>query len=205
LDGDPPKIPRMVPTRDWAPPSFPTHLSITARSSTTIGTGTGEPQQRLRVDASFHQFRSPFWEEHGAVFAGRSAFPMVERPRGSRQSTGHASDSREPETTRLGIGPRCRNLVVTLRMQDGLRAASRRCCGSFAKQVAGNVENGEAPRLLWNRLEIRLDEKPRPSLRRSGSRHGQPRRQSPPHGVAVPSSDNGVGHYRLALSYRQFA
>jgi hypothetical protein len=35
--------------------------------------GTGKPQQRLRVDASFHQFRSPFWEGHGAVFAGRSA------------------------------------------------------------------------------------------------------------------------------------
>ena len=35
---------------------------------------------------------------------------------------------------------------------------SRRCGGSFAEQVAGNVENGEAPTLLRERLGIRLDE-----------------------------------------------
>src|SRR5712671_638105 len=29
-DGNPHKLPRMVPTRDWAPPSFPTHPSMTA-------------------------------------------------------------------------------------------------------------------------------------------------------------------------------
>jgi hypothetical protein len=39
----------------------------------------------------------------------------------------------------------------------GLCGASRRCTGGFAKLVAGNVENGKAPTLLWERLEIRLD------------------------------------------------
>jgi hypothetical protein len=35
---------------------------------------------------------------------------------------------------------------------------SRRSGGSFAKQVAWNVEKGEAPTLLWEHLGIRLDE-----------------------------------------------
>jgi hypothetical protein len=43
-------------------------------------------------------------------------------------------------------------------MQDGVHGTSRRCGGSFAKQVAGNVEKGEAPTLLRERLEISLDE-----------------------------------------------
>ena len=34
----------------------------------------------------------------------------------------------------------------------------RRCGGGFAEQVAGNIEKGKAPTLLWERLEIRLDE-----------------------------------------------
>ena len=42
-------------------------------------------------------------------------------------------------------------------MQDGVRGTSRRCGGGFAKQVAGDVEKGEAPTLLRERLEIRLD------------------------------------------------
>jgi hypothetical protein len=66
LNGNPQKVPRMVPTRDWAPPSFPTHPSMTGNHHQPhSGTGTGEPQQRLRVDASFHQLRSPVWEGHG--------------------------------------------------------------------------------------------------------------------------------------------
>ena len=39
----------------------------------------------------------------------------------------------------------------------GCRGASGCCTGGFAKLVAGNVENGKAPTLLWKRLEIRLD------------------------------------------------
>jgi hypothetical protein len=48
--------------------------------------------------------------------------------------------------------------LVTPRMQDGARGTSCRYGGGFAKQVAGNVEKGEAPTLLRERLEIRLDE-----------------------------------------------
>ena len=43
-------------------------------------------------------------------------------------------------------------------MQDGVRGTSRRCGGGFAKQVAGNVEKGEAPTFVRHRIEIRLDE-----------------------------------------------
>ena len=40
----------------------------------------------------------------------------------------------------------------------GVRGPSRRCGGGFAKQVAGNVDKGEAPILLRECLEIPLDE-----------------------------------------------
>ena len=43
-------------------------------------------------------------------------------------------------------------------MQDRAWGTSSRCGGGFAKQVAGNVEKGEAPTLLRERFEIRLDE-----------------------------------------------
>ena len=53
-------------------------------------------------------------------------------------------------------------MVLTSLVTQGSRArsrvASRRCGGSFAKQVAGNVEKGKAPTLLRERFEIRLDE-----------------------------------------------
>jgi hypothetical protein len=39
-----------------------------------------------------------------------------------------------------------------------LRGTTRRRCGGFAKQVPGNVENGETPTPLGERLEVRLDE-----------------------------------------------
>jgi hypothetical protein len=39
----------------------------------------------------------------------------------------------------------------------GLCGTSRCRSGGFAKLVPGNVENGEAPTLLWERLEIGLD------------------------------------------------
>ena len=48
--------------------------------------------------------------------------------------------------------------LVTARMRDGLRGTSSRCGGGFAKQMAGNVEDGEAPTFLRERIEIRLDE-----------------------------------------------
>ena len=42
-------------------------------------------------------------------------------------------------------------------LTGGVSGTSRRYCGGFAKQVAGNAEDGETPTLLWKRLEIRLD------------------------------------------------
>jgi hypothetical protein len=42
----------------------------------------------------------PLLEGHGGVLAGRSASGIDQIPRGSRQSAGHARDSREQETTR---------------------------------------------------------------------------------------------------------
>jgi hypothetical protein len=75
---DPLKIPRMEPTRIGHPlfsyPTFPWRQHHQPRSG-----GTGEPQQRLRVDASFHRARSPFWEGHGGVFVDRSPSGMEER------------------------------------------------------------------------------------------------------------------------------
>jgi hypothetical protein len=78
---------------------------------------------------------------------------------GSRQSAGHAWDAREPKTRGLEISLRCR-LHSSRRgcRTGGVCGTSRHCGGGFAKQVAGNVEKREAPTLLRERLEIRLDE-----------------------------------------------
>ena len=43
-------------------------------------------------------------------------------------------------------------------LSAGIRGSSRRCGSGFAEQVAGDVEKSEAPTLLRQRLEIRLDE-----------------------------------------------
>jgi hypothetical protein len=74
--------------------------------------------------------------------------------------------------------------LITATMQDGVRGTSSRCGGGFAKQVAGNVEKGEAPTLLRERFEIRLDENLRRSLHWHESRHEPACRQIQPRGVA---------------------
>jgi hypothetical protein len=75
-----------------------------------------------------------------------------------------------------------------------LCGTSRCCAGSFAKLVAGNVENGEAPSLLWKRLEIGLDK----NLDRlfAGINLDTNRRIAKVNLVAssVLSSNDGVGH-----------
>ena len=43
-------------------------------------------------------------------------------------------------------------------MQDGVRGTSSRCGGGFAEQMAGNIDKHEAPTLLREHVEIRLDE-----------------------------------------------
>src|SRR5271156_2841833 len=73
------------------------------------------------------------------------------------------------------------------------------CTDGLAKLVPGNVENGKAPTLLRQRLEIRLDK----NLNRlfAGINLDTNRRIAKVHLVAssVLSSNDGVGHYRLAL------
>jgi hypothetical protein len=80
--------------------------------------------------------------------AGWSASRMDESPAGWRAVTGSCQ-----RFTALVA-----KSFVTARMQDGVRGTSSRCGGGFAKQVAGNVEKGEAPTFLREHLGIRLDE-----------------------------------------------
>jgi len=68
--------------------------------------------------------------------------------------------------------------------------------------VAGYVQNGEAPTLLWERLEIRLDK----NLDRlfGGINLDTNRRIAKVHLVlsSVLSSNDGVGHAALALAQK---
>jgi hypothetical protein len=93
-------------------------------------------------------------------------------------------------------------LLITSRMQTRSRAASSRCGGGFAKKVARNVEDGEAPTLLWEHVEIRLDENLDGLF--AGMNVDTNRRVAKVNLVAssVRSSNDGVGHCRLALRDR---
>ena len=75
---------------------------------------------------------------------------------------------------------------------------SRRCAGGFTKQVAWNVEKREAPTLLRERLEIRLDENLDGLF--AGINLDTNGRVAKVDLVpsSVRSSNDGVGHYRLA-------
>ena len=80
-----------------------------------------------------------------------------------------------------------------------IRGTSRRCGGGLAEQVAGNVEDGEAPSLLRERIEIRLDENLDGLF--AGINLDTNRRVAKLNLVAssVRSSNDGVGHYRPAF------
>src|SRR4029077_11272967 len=56
------------------------------------------------------------------------------------------------------VQPGCRNFSARRGCTTGFHSTSRRCGGGFAVPVAGDVEKDEAPPLLRERLEIRLDE-----------------------------------------------
>ena len=88
-------------------------------------------------------------------------------------------------------------LLITSRMQTRIRGTSRRCGGGFAEQVARNVEKCEAPTLLWEHVEIRLDENLDGLF--AGINLDTNRRVAEIDLVAssVFSSNDGVGHYRL--------
>jgi hypothetical protein len=76
---------------------------------------------------------------------------------------------------------------------------SRGCACSFAKLVAGNVENGEAPTLCWEGLEIRPDKNL--DCLFTGINLDSNRIIAKVYLVAssVLSSHDGVGHYHLVL------
>jgi hypothetical protein len=128
------------------------------------------------------------WEGPGGILAGRSASRMVESPR-LAAVTGSCQ-----RFTALW-----RNHSSRRGCRTGVGSTSRRCGGSFAKQVAGNIENGEAPTLLREHLGIRLDENLDGLF--AGINLDTNRRVAKVDLVpsSVLSSNDGVGHYRLAF------
>jgi hypothetical protein len=93
--------------------------------------------------------------------------------------------------------------LITPRMQDGVRGTSSRRGGGFAKQVAGNIENGKATTFLRECLEIRLDENLDGLF--AGINLDTNRRVAEIDLVSSPvcSANDGVGHYRLAFRGRR--
>jgi hypothetical protein len=100
----------------------------------------------------------PFWEGRGAVFGGPVSVRDGRETPTAYRSQQFAKDSREQDTTRLGISPRSRHRSSRRESRSVSRGTSCRCGGGFAKQVAGKVEKGETATLLRERLEIRPDE-----------------------------------------------
>jgi hypothetical protein len=88
--------------------------------------------------------------------------------------------------------------LVTPRMQDRVWGTSRRCGGSFAKQVAGNVEKGETATLLGERLKIRLDENLDGLFAGINLDTNGRVAEIDLVSSSVRSSNDGVRHYRLA-------
>ena len=82
-------------------------------------------------------------------------------------------------------------------MQTRIRGTSRRGGGGFAKQVAGNVEKREAPTILRERPEIRLDKNLDGLF--AGINLDTNRRVAEIDLVAssVCSANDGVGHFGL--------
>jgi hypothetical protein len=87
--------------------------------------------------------------------------------------------------------------------RTGVCGTSRRCGGGFAEQVAGNVEKCVAATLLWERLEIRLDKNLDGLF--AGINLDTNGRVAKVDLVpsSVRSSNDGVGHYRLAFRGRR--
>jgi hypothetical protein len=118
--------------------------------------------------------RSPVWERGWGCFEA----PI---------SVG--DESAEAAGAKSLIRPMCRTRV---------RGPSRPCGGRLAEKVAGNVEKGEAPILLWERVEIRLDENLDGLFARINLDAN--RRVAKVDRVASPvlSSNDSVRHQRLA-------
>jgi hypothetical protein len=88
-------------------------------------------------------------------------------------------------------------------LSGGFRGTTRRRCGGFAKEVARNIENGETPTPLRDRLEIRLDENLDGLF--AGVHLDTDSRVAEVHLMAasVLSSNDGAGHCNLFVSDRR--
>jgi hypothetical protein len=93
--------------------------------------------------------------------------------------------------------------LVTPRMQDRVWGTSRRCGGSFAKQVAGNVEKRETPTLFRHRIEIRRDENLDGLFAGINLDTNGHVTEIDLVSSSVRSSNDCVGHYRLAFRGRR--
>jgi hypothetical protein len=167
-----------------------------------IGTGTGEPQQRLRIEETIHRIWGPFWKGTGVFFAGRSASGMDERPRrltavsslsrirGNRKPRGLES-AHGPDIARHveNLGPsfvarRAAAAVASLNRWRGmLRSAKRRrLSGSMSESASMKISTvSSLADLDTNRRVAKVDLVP----------------------SSVCSSYDGVGHYRLAFRGRR--
>jgi hypothetical protein len=91
LDGNQHKIPWMVPTRNWAP-LFPTHPSMRATSSATLG----DRDRRASTAATGRRIvpsnLGPLLEGHGACFLAGQAPGWNEPTRRSAANSGKFSD-----------------------------------------------------------------------------------------------------------------
>ena len=81
----------------------------------------------------------------------------------------------------------------------GLCGTSCCCTGGFAKLAARDVENRKAPTLLWKRLEIRLDENLDCLFTGMNLDTNWCIAKVNLMASSVLSSNDGVGHYLLAL------
>ena len=186
-DGNPQKVPRMVPNQRLGTPLFscpPFHEGNVIGHTRGPGPASLHSATGRRIVPSIPE--SLFGRAWGC-FGGPVGVRDGESPagRGSRR-------------VMPGIHSPGAKSLVTPRMQDGVRGTSSRCGGGFAKQVAGNVDKGEAPTFLRERLEIRLDENLDGLF--AGINLDTNRRVAKVDLVAssVCSANNGVGHYRLA-------
>jgi hypothetical protein len=112
------------------------------------GAGTGEPQQRLRVEETIHQIWGPFWKGTGVFWrAGRGpGWTRDTAARGSQQvMPGIHSPGDEISHQFENVGP---DFVAR---RAGAAVAS-------LHRWRGMVEKGEAPTFFRHRIEIRLDE-----------------------------------------------
>jgi hypothetical protein len=109
-DGNPHKVPWMVPTRGLGTPSFPTHPSMRA-TVINHASGPGPVSLPERYGSTHRSTESgvPFRKGTGGVLAGRSASRMDESPAGWRAVTGSCQ-----RFTALVA-----KSLVTARMQDG--------------------------------------------------------------------------------------